>query len=210
MQHYCAFSCTSFVPTFHIHSQFEILLHFSCHTFYKVVIGLFACSELRAVMWHTAWLLFQLPTWPVPCFFFCFWYFSYKLSILLLFHSSFFSLIQFCLNFFLITVSTYPIVSAALTPSINGSSEFLTYHPKLLCSIFIHLSQLINSLHPISLLRYTLSTSFLRYSTPCIVINFLMLLSRLFHSYVFHFRIHCRNFPRINCHNFITSIQFRC
>ena len=39
-----AFSCTPFVLTFHIRSQYQINFHFSCHTFYKVVIGLFYLS----------------------------------------------------------------------------------------------------------------------------------------------------------------------
>ena len=39
LQHYCAFSCTPFVPTFCILLQYEILFQFSCHTFYKVMIG---------------------------------------------------------------------------------------------------------------------------------------------------------------------------
>ena len=67
LQHYCAFSCTPFVPTFHINSQYEILFHFSCNTFYKVLIGLFYLSpvshgllELLFLEQHTTWLLFQL------------------------------------------------------------------------------------------------------------------------------------------------------
>ena len=62
--------------------------------------------------------------------------------ILLFFHSSYFSLIRLCLNSFLFNVSLYSIVSAAFMPSINHSSEFLTYHPKLFSSIPIHPSQL--------------------------------------------------------------------
>ena len=49
------------------HSQYEILFHFSCHTFYKVVIGLFYLScvshslfELLVTGHHTTWLMFQL------------------------------------------------------------------------------------------------------------------------------------------------------
>ena len=67
LQHYRAISCILFVPTFHIHSQYEILFNFSCHTFYKVVIGLFYLScvshgliELLVIGQHTTWLLFQL------------------------------------------------------------------------------------------------------------------------------------------------------
>ena len=53
-QHYCAISNTPFVPTCHIRSQSEILFHFSCHTFYEVVIGLFYLSCVS----HS---LFELP-----------------------------------------------------------------------------------------------------------------------------------------------------
>ena len=96
-----------------------------------------------------------------------------------------------------------------------SSNEFLTYHPKLFSFILIHPSQLINPLPPISLLRCTKSTSFWRCSTPYIVINFLVLLSKLFNSSVFHFRVPApvpipyKNHPSINYHNFISSIQFQ-
>ena len=63
LQHYCVFSCTPFVPTFHIHSQYEISFHFSCHTFYKVLFYLSSVShslfELLVIAQHTR-LLFQL------------------------------------------------------------------------------------------------------------------------------------------------------
>ena len=63
LQHYCVFSCTPFVPTFHIHSQYEISFHFSCHTFYKVLFYLSCVShslfELLVIAQHTR-LLFQL------------------------------------------------------------------------------------------------------------------------------------------------------
>ena len=108
--------------------------------------------------------------------------------IFLFFRSFLFSLIQHSLNSFLFPVSVYYIVCAAFTPSINGSTEFLTYHPELFSSIVIHPSQLINPLPPISLLRYTPSISLLGCSTPCIVINFLVLLSKLFNSSVFDCR----------------------
>ena len=104
--------------------------------------------------------------------------------IFLFFHSSFFSLIHFCLNSFLFTLLLYSIVSAAFTPSINGSTEFLTYHPKLFSYILIHPSRLINPRPPISPLRYSLSVSLLGCSAPCIVINFLSFcLSFLIHLY---------------------------
>ena len=109
--------------------------------------------------------------------------------ILSFFHSSFFSLIHLCLNSFLFTVSLYSIVSAAFTPSINGSTELLTYYPKLFSSILIHPSQLINPRPPISLLRYTLSISLLGCRARCMVMNFLVLLSKLFNSSVLHFKI---------------------
>ena len=112
--------------------------------------------------------------------------------IFLFFYSSFFPLIQSCLNSFLFTVlscSYCHIVSAAFTPSVNGSFEFLSYHPKLFSSILIHPSQLTYPLPPISLLIYALSTLLLGCSARCIVISFLILLSTLFNSSVFHFRI---------------------
>ena len=91
--------------------------------------------------------------------------------IMLFFHSYVVPLIQLCLNPFLFTASLNSVVSATFTPSIK--------HP----------SQLIDPLPPISLLRYTLSTSLLGCSAPCIIINFLVLLPKLFNSSVFHFRI---------------------
>ena len=109
--------------------------------------------------------------------------------ILLFFYSSFFSLIQLSLNYFLFTASFYSIVSAAFTPSINNSTEFLKYYPKLLSSILMHPSKLINPLPPIFLLRHTLSTLLLEGSIPCIVTNFLVLLFKLSSSSVFHFQI---------------------
>ena len=164
---------------------------FSCHTFYKVVIGLFYLScvshslfELLVLAHHTTWLLIQLTSQLFSAS--TMFLFPY---ILLFCHSSFFSLIHLCLNSFLFTVSLYFIVSATFTPSINGSTQFLTYHLNLFSSILIHPSQLINPLPPISLLRYTLSTALLGCSAPCIVINFLFLLSKLFNSSVFYLRI---------------------
>ena len=103
-------------------------------------------------------------------------------------HSSFFSLIPLCLNPFLFTILLYSVVSAAFKPSINGSTEFLTYYLKF-SSILIHPSQLINPIPPISMLRYALSPSFLKCSVTCIAINFLVLPSKLFNSPVFYFRI---------------------
>ena len=179
-----ALSCTPFVPTFHIHSQYEILFHFSCHTFYKVVIGLFYQScvshsllKLLVFRQHTTWFfslsseLFSAITMFLSHLFF--------LALLLqTIHTFFSSTVPFfpssiCLNSFLFTVSLHSIISAAFTPSINGPTEFLTYHPNLFSSILIHHLQL----------------SLLGYSAPCIVMNFLALLSKLFNSSVFHFRI---------------------
>ena len=62
----------------------------------------------------------------------CFWHFCYKsihffvFPYFLLFHHL--TMFQFI---FLFTVLLYSIVSVAFTPYINGSTEFLTYHPKL-------------------------------------------------------------------------------
>ena len=98
--------------------------------------------------------------------------------------------LSFCFNSFLFAVSLYFIVSAGFTLSVNGWIEFPTYHPKLLSSILIYTSQFINPLPLISLLRYTLSISLLRCSTPCIVIIFPVLLPKLFNSSVFHYKIH--------------------
>ena len=129
--------------------------------------------------------------------------------ITLFFHSSFFSLTQLCLDTLLFTVSLNFIVSSAFTPAINDSIEFLRKHPKLFSSILIHASQIINPLPPVSLLSYTLSTLLLGCSASYIVINFLVLLSLciLFQNSC-HIS-HCKNCISINCHNFITSIQFR-
>ena len=127
------------------------------------------------------------------------------LYILLFFHSPFFSLSQLCLNSFLFTVSLYSIVSAAFTPSINDSTEFLTYHSQLFYFILIHSSQLINPLPSIFLLRYALSISLQGCRVPCIAIDFLALLTQLL-IYLYS----TSNFlHHINCHNFISSIQFR-
>ena len=93
LQHCRAFSCTRFVPTFHIRSQYEILFYLSCHTFYKVVIGLFylccvshSSFELPALGCTQLGFCFNFQvsfSYPLPCFFFicCFWHFSYKLTI---------------------------------------------------------------------------------------------------------------------------------
>ena len=104
--------------------------------------------------------------------------------IFLFFHNSLFPIILFCLYFFLFTVSLNAIFSAALTPSISGSTDFLTYHPNLFSSILIHPSQLINLFLFISLQRYTLLKSLLECSARCIVINFLVFHSKLFNSLV--------------------------
>ena len=105
---------------------------------------------------------------------------------------------SFSILFFLHSLSIHPtlfefllIISAAFTPSINSSTEFhtYTYHLKLFSSILIHLSQLINPFTPISLLRYTLSKSVWGCKAPCIIINFLVILSKLFNPSVFYFRI---------------------
>ena len=96
----------------------------------------------------------------------------------------------------LFTVSLYSVVSAAITTSISGSTEFLAYHPKLFSSILIHPSQLINS-YPSKIIKtypssyfpakiYPINTSLLGSSAPCIVINFLVLINHFyFHSLLF-------------------------
>ena len=168
--------------------------HFSCYTFYNVVIGLFYLSCVSHSLHNMASVSTSksafLSHYHVS---FSSVVFSISLAncpyMVLFFHSSFFSLIHLCLNSFLFTVSLYFIVSATFTPSINGSTQFLTYHLNLFSSILIHPSQLINPLPPIFLLRYTLSTALLGCSAPCIVINLLFVLSKLFNSSVFYFRI---------------------
>ena len=102
-------SCTPFVGTFCIRSQYEILFHFSCHTFYKVVIGLFYLScvshslfELLVLAQHITWLLFQLssllfsvtPMFLIHLLFLAFFlqtvHTSFRFSIVLSFPSSIF------------------------------------------------------------------------------------------------------------------------
>ena len=124
------------------------LLRSTQHGFFQLSSQLFSASSM--LLFHLLFLAFLLQT---PC-------------ILLFFHRSFFSLIQLCLNPSLFKVSLYSIVSAAFTPSINGSTQFPTYHPKLFSSILVHPSQLINPLPPTPLLRYALPTSLLGCSGP--------------------------------------------
>ena len=144
LQHYRAFSCTPFVPTFHIHSQYEILFHFSCHTLYKVVMRLFYLScvshslfKLPVLAQHTKWLVSTFRSAFLSQHHVSFPSVVSGISLTNCL-TNFFSLIYLCLNSFLFTVSLHSIVSAAFTPSINGSTEFLTYHPKLFSSILIH------------------------------------------------------------------------
>ena len=128
-----------FSPNFHICSQYDTLFHFSCHIFCKGAIGLFylSCKSAFLSQFHVSFSsvvsCISLTNWPY---------------LLLFFHSSFFSLIQFCLNSFLFIVSLYSTFSAAFTPSVTASTEFLTYHPKLFSSILIHPWQLINPFLP--------------------------------------------------------------
>ena len=165
---------------FYICSQYDILFHFSCHSFYKVVIGLvylFCVShslfELPVLVPHTVWIPFQFSIQPfLASFMFLLLSVVSGISlrncpyILLFFHSSFFSLMRFCLNSFLFTGSLYYIVSAAFTPLISGSTQFLTYYRELFSFILMYLSQLSNPLPPIILFRYTQSTSLLGCSIP--------------------------------------------
>ena len=124
-----------------------------------MVIGLFYLSYVSHILFEHKWLPFQHSSQLFSASsMFLFHFSDISLTncpcILLFFHSSFFSLIQLCLNSFLFNVSLYSIVSAAFTLSINnGSIEFLTYHPKFFYSILIYLSQLTNPLLPISLPR---------------------------------------------------------
>ena len=136
LQHYHAFSCIPFGPTFCIHSQYNILFHFSCHTFYKVVIGLFYLSrvsyslfELLVLGQHTTWLMFQLSSQLFSAsamFLFHLLFLAFLLQAvhILFFRSSFFSLTHLCFNSFfgtsLYSISLYSIISAAFTPLING------------------------------------------------------------------------------------------
>ena len=203
LQHYHAFSCTPFVLTFYICSQWKILFHFSCHTFYRVVIGLFYLSYVSHSLFELPFLV-QVITW-LP----------FQLSTQLFSGSSMFLFHPLFLAFLLQTVHTFFCFS--IVPSFP-SSKFVWIPSYWLCHyipLFLQLSHLQsmaqpNSWHiipshflpslyiphnlsillpPISLLRYTLSTSHLGWSAPCIVINFLVLLSKLFNSSVFHFRI---------------------
>ena len=189
----------------------DIISLFLSH-FYKMVNGLFYLSrvshslfELPALAQHTIRLQFQLSIQLLPASIKFLFHLLFLVLLLQTVHTFFcfsivfFSFLQLCLNSFLFTVSLYSIVSAAFTPSIIGSTEFLTYHPKLSSSILIHHSHLINPLPQISLLRYTMSIS-LECSAPCIFINFKVLLSKLFNSSALHLRIHRQS---TNCHNFI-------
>ena len=106
---------------------------FTCHTLYKMVIGLFYVScvsrsffELLAPAQHTTWLLFQLSSQ------------LFSASTMFLFHLLFvafllqtvprffcFSIVYyfpspFCLNSYLLSVSLCSIVSAAFTTSVNS------------------------------------------------------------------------------------------
>ena len=150
------------------------------------------CLFLRSTQ-HGFFFNFQVSfSQPVPCFFFHLLFLALLLETVLTFFC--FSIVpsfpsSICLKSFLFAVSLHYFVSAAFTPSISGSIEFLAYHPKLFSSILIHPSQLLNLLPLISLLRYILSISLLGCSTPCIVINFLVLLSKFLKSSLFHSRI---------------------
>lgn len=103
---------------------------------------------------------------PFPCVYFisCFWHILYKLSTHPCAFAKFFlfphpGLSEFLLiQCFIIFYSFIPCT--AFTLSINGSTELLTYHPKLFSSVLIHPSQLINPCPLIYVLRYILSTSF--------------------------------------------------
>ena len=91
-----AFSCTPFVPIFHICTQYETLFQSSCHTFYKVVTGLFSLScvslklfELPVLMWHATWLPFQLLSHFFSASFMFLFHLLFLAFILQTVHSSF-------------------------------------------------------------------------------------------------------------------------
>ena len=101
-------SCTPVVGTFCIRSQYEILFHFSCHTFYKVVIVLFyqycvlhSLLKLLVLVQHKTWLLFQLSSelfsastmFPFHLLFLALLLETVPISFCF-FHSSFFPLIR--------------------------------------------------------------------------------------------------------------------
>ena len=92
LQHYRAFPCTPFVPTFYIRLQYEKLFPFSCHTFYKVVIGLFIYLVFHIVSLNCLFLRGTQHLFPFNfqsafrspfhvSFSCCFCHFFYKLSI---------------------------------------------------------------------------------------------------------------------------------
>ena len=141
LQHYLAFSCTHFVPTFHIRSQYEILLHFSCHLFYKVVIALLHQSsvsnslfEFPALARYATWLPFQLSGLLFSASSMFLFYPLFLAFILQTVHTFFcFFIVLFFphptqLAFLLIhfIVIFYCFCSFLSTPSINSSTEFVT------------------------------------------------------------------------------------
>ena len=187
LQHYRAFSCTPFVPTFHIHSQYEILFHFSCHTLYKVVIRLFYLScvshslfKLPVLAQHTKWLVS-----------------TFRSAFLSQHHVSFPSVVSGisltnCLtNFFsLIYLFKFLLIHCIITfycfCRFHAFNQWLNWIPDIPSQVvFFHPYTSLTtyqSLPSIYLLRYNLSTSLLGFSVPCIVINFLVFcLSFLIH-----------------------------
>ena len=159
LQHYRAFSSSPFAPIFYIDWQYFLVKHrtkwwldcfiYFCFTYFvRIVCSCVANSKFSVSNFVSAFLSqFHVPFSSVVS--------SISLTnwpyILLLFHSSFFSLIQLCLNYLLSTASLYSIVSAAFTPSVNGSIEFLTYHAKLLSSIVTLLSHFPTKTYPINI-----------------------------------------------------------
>ena len=99
----------------------------------------YSLFELPVLVHHTIWLPFQLSSQLFSAsrmFLFHLLFLEFLLQAVHIFFCSFFPLMQLCLNsLFTVTVSLYSIVSAAFTPSINGSTEFLTCHPR---SFFFH------------------------------------------------------------------------
>ena len=145
----------------------------------------------------------------------CFWNFSYKLSIHYFIFPQFLFPHPNLFEFLPIHCVSVLYCLCSFHTFNDGSGEFLTY-PKLFSSIPIHPSQIINYLPFISPLQYTLSTLLLGGNTPYIVINILVVLSKL-HSVSFicipfqnsYTKSHYKNHQSINCNDFISSIQFQ-
>ena len=149
----------------HLLTIWDIVFFFLPHIL-KVMIGLFYLSfvshslyELPALAHHITWLPFELSIRLFSvnsCFFFficCFWHFVFTKfpCIISFFHGSSFSL---CNSVWIPSYSLYRCILLF----IQWLKWILDIPSQLSFSILIVLSQLINPLPPISLLRCTLST----------------------------------------------------